>query len=130
MLREEPQIAESVNTVSEDMYAKHVSALRRDGDGEPHDNNVITMENRKNLMKNADKNAETDKTVEKLFAPIFRSRLRDVCFKENTPQIVLDCHVIGNPTPKITFFHHESAIKDEDRRHKVVKNGDVCSIFL
>ncbi len=59
------------------------------------------------------------------FGAIFRCRLKDVCFHEGVSGIVLQCEAVGNPTPDITFFHHESAIT-EDARHKVAKNGDVC----
>lgn len=48
LLRQEPGIAKSVETVTEDMCAKHVSALRRDGD--ELDLKAVT-ENQKNLYE-------------------------------------------------------------------------------
>lgn len=63
------------------------------------------------------------------FGAIFRRRLRNACFHESTPSIILECQAIGNPTPEVTFFHHESALV-EDGRHKITKSGDTVTLTI
>jgi hypothetical protein len=62
------------------------------------------------------------------FAPIFRSRLRDGFFTEGAANVTFECQPFGNPTPEVTFFHHESAIC-EDGRHRITQNGSTWRSF-
>uniref|UniRef100_A0AC34G5P0 Uncharacterized protein n=1 Tax=Panagrolaimus sp. ES5 TaxID=591445 RepID=A0AC34G5P0_9BILA len=41
----------------------------------------------------------TRKNQDGTYGPIFKNRLRDVCFVENAGQLILKCSVIGDPAP-------------------------------
>lgn len=66
----------------------------------------------------------------KEFAPIFQSRLRnEICFIEGASAVTLECNVVGNPTPEVTFYHHESALTN-DGRYSISINGEVCKMVI
>ncbi|KAF7636564.1 hypothetical protein Mgra_00003955 [Meloidogyne graminicola] len=109
LIREEPLVAKSVDNVLEGLLLSHEGAQRRIFNG--------------NEGENISENIKNDDGSEKKFAPIFRSRLRDGYFSENSANVTMECQVIGNPLPEVTFFHHESAIC-EDGRHKISRLGN------
>ncbi|KAI1702784.1 immunoglobulin domain-containing protein [Ditylenchus destructor] len=112
LVREDPNIAKSVANVVEDLNTKRQGALRR-----------IQSEIRQLAPE------PQTKSVDGKFGAIFRRRLRNACFHESTPSIILECQAIGNPTPEVTFFHHESALV-EDGRHKITKSGDTVTLTI
>ncbi|KAL7071304.1 hypothetical protein ACQ4LE_009560 [Meloidogyne hapla] len=112
LIREEPLVAKSVDNVIEGLLQTHEGAQRRIIDGN---------EVNESLEENASENAQNG--GERKFAPIFRSRLRDGYFSENSPSVCMECQPIGNPSPEVTFFHHESALC-EDGRHQITRLGN------
>uniref|UniRef100_A0A183BTP3 Protein kinase domain-containing protein n=1 Tax=Globodera pallida TaxID=36090 RepID=A0A183BTP3_GLOPA len=113
LIREDQQIAKSVDTVTEGLLQQHEGAQRRiQGD----ENGQIKAENGKNGSL-------------KKYSPVFRDRLRDAYFCDGTATAVMECHPVGNPTPEVTFFHHESAICD-DGRHQITRNGNTWRLTI
>uniref|UniRef100_A0A914KID4 Uncharacterized protein n=1 Tax=Meloidogyne incognita TaxID=6306 RepID=A0A914KID4_MELIC len=111
LIREEPLVAKSVDNVLEGLLQTHEGAQRRVTNG---DEIEAHGENSPEKSQNGG---------DKKFAPIFRSRLRDGYFSENSPSVYMECQPIGNPSPEVTFFHHESALF-EDGRHQITRLGN------
>uniref|UniRef100_A0A914I2N6 Uncharacterized protein n=1 Tax=Globodera rostochiensis TaxID=31243 RepID=A0A914I2N6_GLORO len=113
LIREDQQIAKSVDTVTEGLLQQHEGAQRRiQGD----ENGQIKAENGRNGSV-------------KKYLPVFRDRLRDAYFCDGAATAVMECHPVGNPTPEVTFFHHESAICD-DGRHQITRNGNTWRLTI
>ena len=69
------------------------------------------------------------KNADGSYGPIFKNRLRDVCFVENAGQLILKCSVIGNPPPEVTWRQHESVLA-EDGRHRMIREGNLCMLTI
>jgi hypothetical protein len=151
LIREEPLIAQSVDTVNADLQERHEGAIRRVqttenlrqngqvsnglkvktdeplsveiGDG-PKNGKAMEPSPKNAQQLNGFKNGCSTKTP-----PIFRTRLRDACFVDGAATTKLECYVVGTPTPEVTFYHHESALVD-DGRHQIVVNDEVCRLII
>uniref|UniRef100_A0A915LS68 Uncharacterized protein n=1 Tax=Meloidogyne javanica TaxID=6303 RepID=A0A915LS68_MELJA len=111
LIREEPLVAKSVDNVLEGLLQTHEGAQRRVTNGD-------------DIGAQGETSPEKSQNGgDKKFAPIFRSRLRDGYFSENSPSVYMECQPIGNPLPEVTFFHHESALC-EDGRHQITRLGN------
>ncbi|KAL3121107.1 hypothetical protein niasHT_005367 [Heterodera trifolii] len=115
LIREDTQIAKSVDTVTEGLLQQHEGALRRT----QQQNGQMEAENGENGRNGR----------EKKHRPVFRERLRDAYFCEGAATAFVECHAVGNPTPEITFYHHESAICD-DGRHQITRNGNTWRMTI
>lgn len=121
LMREDPHIRASVENTSRDLEGRYGGAVRR-----------IQSDISKLAPQATRRNADGSELYKELnitlacvlaYGAIFRRRLRDVCFLDNSSSFVLECKVAGNPAPEVTFFHQESAIV-EDGRHKISQEGE------
>jgi hypothetical protein len=71
----------------------------------------------------------TKNTQLSAFAPIFRNRLRDRGFREEAPAVSIECYVLGNPTPEISWYHQGSLLT-EDGKHKIERQGEFCKLTV
>ncbi|TKR95921.1 hypothetical protein L596_010020 [Steinernema carpocapsae] len=111
LIKEDPNIAKSVEQVERDLDKTQSGAIRRI---------------RQDISKIA---PSVSKKADGTFAPIFRQRLRDVCFVDDVSELVLECEAMGNPVPQISWFHHESVLT-EDGRHEISQEGSTCRLVI
>ncbi|KAK0423251.1 hypothetical protein QR680_008047 [Steinernema hermaphroditum] len=112
LIREDQNIAKSVDKVEKNFDHTQSGAIRRI---------------RQDISKIAP--SVSKKNSDGTFAPIFRQRLRDVCYIDDAAELVLECQVLGNPVPQVTWFQHDSAIT-EDGRHQFSHDGRCCHLVI
>uniref|UniRef100_A0A1I7ZXH0 Ig-like domain-containing protein n=1 Tax=Steinernema glaseri TaxID=37863 RepID=A0A1I7ZXH0_9BILA len=116
LIREDQNIATSVEKVEKELDHTQRGAIRRI---------------RQDISKIAPSIAPSvsKKNSDGTFAPIFRQRLRDVCYIDGAAELVLECQVLGNPVPQITWFHHDSVVS-EDGRHEFRHDGRCSQLVI
>lgn len=124
MIKEDANIAKSVDLLDNQMRKTHEGAIRRvrsDISAPP-----VPLPT---SMRNADGSKSyviDDNPVpfsSSAFAPVFQTRLKDVAFTGDTESVTLQCTVIGRPTPTVNWYHNESPIVDDGRREWSFDNG-------
>ncbi|VDK64426.1 unnamed protein product [Onchocerca ochengi] len=110
LIREDENIAKSVENLGRDMHGSHLGAIRRI---------------RSDISKAIPAASREDGT----FGAIFRDRLKDVAFVEDGSTVIFKCTVIGNPQPTIEWFFNESLIVD-DYKHKIFYENGLCQLTI
>uniref|UniRef100_A0A1I7S951 Protein kinase domain-containing protein n=1 Tax=Bursaphelenchus xylophilus TaxID=6326 RepID=A0A1I7S951_BURXY len=111
LIREDPQIAKSVEKVDRELGQTIMGSVRR---------------NRPELIV---QDGQTTVRPDGCHRPIFKKRLHDVCLIEDGNSIILDCQVIGNPRPEVAWYHQGSALKD-DQKFKAIYEGNLVRLII
>ncbi|KHN78737.1 Muscle M-line assembly protein unc-89 [Toxocara canis] len=110
LVREDADIARSVDNLDRDMRGSRSGAVRR-------------------IQSDISKLEPTPTRKDGTFGAIFKRRLKDVAFTEGATEAIFECEVIGNPRPNVVWFYHESAISD-DGKYKMIIDGDVYRLRI
>uniref|UniRef100_A0A0M3HQT6 Protein kinase domain-containing protein n=1 Tax=Ascaris lumbricoides TaxID=6252 RepID=A0A0M3HQT6_ASCLU len=105
LIREDPEIAKSVENLDRDTKGSRSGAIRRI---------------QSDISKLEPKPTRKDGT----FGAIFKRRLKDVAFMEDAKAAVFECEVIGNPRPSVVWFHHESALTSNSK-YNITSDGNI-----
>ncbi|CAD5207130.1 unnamed protein product [Bursaphelenchus okinawaensis] len=111
LIREEPQIAKSVEKVDRELGQTIMGSVRR------HRPELIVQD------------GETTVRPDGCHRPIFRKRLHDECLKEDGNNVMLSCQVIGNPKPEVTWYHQGSALTEGDK-FKMIHEGQEVRLII
>uniref|UniRef100_A0A158Q7Y7 Protein kinase domain-containing protein n=1 Tax=Elaeophora elaphi TaxID=1147741 RepID=A0A158Q7Y7_9BILA len=110
LMREDENIAKSVENLERDLRGSYLGAVRRI---------------RSDIRKAIPAASREDGT----FGAIFRNRLKDQPFMGNGSTVIFKCAVIGNPQPAIEWFFNESLIVD-DQKHKILHENGYCQLTI
>lgn len=160
LLREEPEIARSVENVSQEAYARHLGAVRRlksdisqlapqplategggaDGTEKPPKDAVVATEAKQNgdahrqppPPPTRERPAEEDGDASAAeFAPIFRARLHNVCFQADVGRAALTLECTVIGRPTPEVrFFHHESALSEGGRYRIERSGDVATLTI
>ncbi|VDK70889.1 unnamed protein product [Litomosoides sigmodontis] len=110
LIREDQNIAKSVENLELSVRGTHLGAIRR-----------IRSDISKAIPAASKENGT--------FGAIFRNRLKDLPFTENGCTVVFKCAVVGNPHPTVEWFFNESSVTD-DHKHKIFYENGNCQLTI
>uniref|UniRef100_A0A1I8ENE3 Uncharacterized protein n=1 Tax=Wuchereria bancrofti TaxID=6293 RepID=A0A1I8ENE3_WUCBA len=110
LIREDENIAKSVENLDRSMHGSHLGAIKRIRSDISKAVPIVSKENG-------------------TFGAIFRNRLKDVPFIENGCTVIFKCAVVGNPQPTIEWFFNEISIVDDNKHNIFYENGD-CQLTI
>ncbi|KAL3997510.1 Immunoglobulin I-set domain family protein [Acanthocheilonema viteae] len=110
LIREDENIAKSVEILERDMRGSHLGAIRR-------------------IRSDISKAIPAATRENGTFGAIFRNRLKDLPFMGNECTVIFKCAVVGNPQPIIEWFFNESLIVD-DHKHKIFYENGHCQLTI
>ncbi|MCP9264251.1 Immunoglobulin I-set domain protein [Dirofilaria immitis] len=110
LVREDENIAKSVENLERDIHGSHFGAIRR-------------------IRCDINKAVPVASKEDGTFGAIFRNRLKDIAFVENNSTVIFKCAVIGNPQPTIEWFFNESLVVD-DCKHKIFYENGLCQLTI
>uniref|UniRef100_A0A915PP41 Uncharacterized protein n=1 Tax=Setaria digitata TaxID=48799 RepID=A0A915PP41_9BILA len=110
LMREDENIAKSVENLERDMRGSHRGAIRR-------------------IRSDINKAVPAASREDGTFGPVFRDRLKDIAFIENGSEVTFECAVVGNPQPTVEWFFNESLVVD-DCKHKILYESGFSQLTI